>query len=215
MAIEAAPMIGVGPSLIARRQALAILAATTLGLIGREAQSASGRVGGVEVVRGNAFARLSQVRPLRPDTSILLGDLVWTEKLSHMTVLLDLGARLHLGPRARLLVDGYVARTSGDLTLGQGALVFDRDDDLPKIDLEIRTRYGLIAVRGTRFFAGPSDGVFGVFCERGQVRVAAGGVTAILEPGEGVDIPQRGAPPSPVRRWGQARIDRAFGSVLE
>lgn len=214
MAIEAASTLRPGPNLIARRQALAILAAAALGLAGREAQSASGRVGGVELVRGNAFARLGQVRSLRPDTSILLGDLVWTEKLSHMTVLLDLGARLHLGPRARLLVDRHVTQASGDLTLGQGALVFDRDDDLPKIDLEIRTRYGLIAVRGTRFFAGPSDGVFGVFCERGQVRVAAAGITAVLQAGEGVDIARRGAPASAVRRWGQARIDRAFAGVL-
>lgn len=190
-----------------------MLAAAALPLAG-EAFSAPGRVGAVELVNGDAFARLSDVRRLSRNTNILLGDLVWTEKQSRVTVLLELGARLHLGPRARLLVDRYIAGTSGDLYLGEGAIVFDRGDDLPKIDLEVRTKFGLIAVRGTRFFAGPSKGVFGVFCERGKVRVVANGVPTTLEPGEGVDIPRRGAPPSPITRWGQARIDQAFASVL-
>jgi len=215
MTIEATSAADIEESRPGRRQLLAMLAATaTLPLTGSRAFADIHRVGAVESVRGNAFARLDRVRSLRNNTNILLGDLVWTERLSRMTLLLDLGARLHLGPRARLVVDRYVAQASGDLTLGEGALVFDRDDDMPKIDMEVRTRYGLIAVRGTRFFAGPDNGVFGVFCARGRVRVVAAGVAATLDPGEGVDIPRRGAPPSPVRRWGQARIDRAFASVL-
>ena len=199
---------------IARRQALGIIAAAAaLPFLGHSAQALA-RVGAVEVIRGNAFARLSDVRRLSRNNNILLGDLVWTEKQSRMTVRLDLGARLYLGPKARLVVDRYIAGTSGDLTLGEGAMVFDRDDDLPKIDLEVRTKFGLIAVRGTRFFAGPSKGVFGVFCQRGRVRVVANGVAATLDAGEGVDIPRRGAPPSAVTPWGQARIDQAFASVL-
>ena len=71
---------------IARRQALGIIAAAAaLPFLGHSAQALA-RVGAVEVIRGNAFARLSDVRRLSRNNNILLGDLVWTEKQSRMTV---------------------------------------------------------------------------------------------------------------------------------
>ena len=98
--------------------------------------------------------------------------------------------------------------------LGDGAMVFDRDDTLPKTAIEVRSVFGLIGVRGTRFFAGPSRGAFGIFCERGEVKVEAGGETRVLAPGDGVDITAAGAAPSALKRWNPARIDEAFRSVL-
>ena len=99
------------------------------------------------------------------------------------------------------------------LELGEGAMLFDRADDLAKIKLEVRSRFGLIAVRGTKFFAGPSKGVFGVFVERGSVRVEAAGVRRRLSAGDGVEIPAEGKPPSRVKKWGKTRIDEAYASV--
>jgi ferric-dicitrate binding protein FerR (iron transport regulator) len=72
----------------------------------------------------------------------------------------------------------------------------------------------LIAVRGTRFFAGPSNGVFGVFVERGSVTVAAAARQVLLRAGQGTDIHHPGAAPTPAAKWGRPRIDAAFGSVL-
>jgi len=91
--------------------------------------------------------------------------------------------------------------------------MFDRADDLPKIKLTVRSRFGLIAVRGTKFFAGPSKGVFGIFVERGEVQVTAAGVSRSLKAGDGVDIAKPGQPPSEVKQWGKPRIEAAYASV--
>ncbi|MBH0239647.1 FecR domain-containing protein [Methylobrevis sp. L22] len=165
-------------------------------------------------MEGSAFARAAAVRRLSARAAILLGDLVWTEARSRLTLGLDGGSRIHLGPEAQLVVDRFIATTGGELRFGAGALVFDRDDDLDKIDLEIRTVYGQIGVRGTRFFAGPSNGVFAVFVERGAVAVSAGGTIRRLEAGEGVDMTDPATPPGPVARWSAERTEAAFRSVF-
>ncbi|GLS78227.1 hypothetical protein GCM10007904_35640 [Oharaeibacter diazotrophicus] len=171
-------------------------------------------VGVVGDAEGAAFARRQSTRRLEVRSSILLGDLVWTAARSRAALDLDGGTRINLGPKARLRIDRFVAAAGGTLELGEGALVFDRPDDLPKLDLQVRTTFGLIGVRGTRFFAGPSRGSFGVFVARGSVRVYTGGAERVLEAGDGVDIPARFARPSPVKKWGAARVDEAFASVL-
>lgn len=189
---------------------LAVLASAAV----RQSHAAGARIGTVEDAVGNAFARQEETRPLRKADAILLNDYVWTERRSRALLALDGGTRIHLGPQAQLVIDRYVAEAGGDLVLGTGALVFDRAESLPPIDVEIRSTFGLIGVRGTRFFAGPSRGVFGVFVARGVVDVDAAGVARTLRAGDGVDIAAPGAPPSAVARWGQARIDEALASVL-
>ena len=72
--------------------------------------------------------------------------------------------------------------------------------------MKIKSPYGLIAVRGTKFFAGPSNGVFAVFVDHGTVVVSAGGSDVVLRAGEGTDLNSRGANPTGVLRWGKARI---------
>ena len=88
-----------------------------------------------------------------------------------------------------------------------------RPEGLAKIDLTMRTAFGMIGVRGTKFFAGPSRGVFGVFVEHGLVEVTGGGVTRQVGRGQGVDIATPGAAPSEVAQWGDARIREAYASV--
>jgi ferric-dicitrate binding protein FerR (iron transport regulator) len=175
--------------------------------------AAAVRVGAVIDVTGQGFARLDHVRSLEPEGPLLLGDLVWTAARSHTALGLDLGARIDLGPGAQLVLDRFVAGAKGDLVLNAGAMIFDRDENLPKVDLTLRSQYGLISVRGTQFFAGPSRGIFGVFVARGAVRVTAGGARVRLQPGEGVDITAPGERPSNVTRWGPERIAEAFASV--
>jgi hypothetical protein len=69
-------------------------------------------------------------------------------------------------------------------------------------------------VRGTRVFAGPSAGVFGVFVERGAVAVTAGGRQVTLREGQGSDIRRPGDAPTPPRPWGEPRIRAALDSVF-
>jgi hypothetical protein len=196
-----------------RRCALGGMLATAAVMAGGGPAAAAVRVGAVIDVTGQGFARLDRVRSLKPEGALLLGDLVWTAARSHTALGLDLGARIDLGPGTQLVLDSFVARSEGDLVLNAGAMIFDRDEDLPKVDLTVRSQYGLISVRGTQFFAGPSRGVFGVFVARGVVRVTAGGARVRLAAGDGVDIAAPGAAPSDVTQWGEGRIAEAFASV--
>ena len=68
-------------------------------------------------------------------------------------------------------------------------------------------------MRGTRFFAGPIDGVFGIFVARGAVDVTAGGKTVRLKQGEGTDIARQGDAPGPVKMWGPPKIAKAMALV--
>ena len=79
--------------------------------------------------------------------------------------------------------------------------------------MTVRSPYALIAVRGTKFFAGQLDNGFSVFVARGVVSVGAGGAEVILRAGDGTDIAYVGAPPGPVKKWGAPKIARAFGLV--
>lgn len=121
--------------------------------------------------------------------------------------------RILLGPQTELLIDSFLAAEGGTLELGLGRMVFDRPDNLPKMDVAVRTAFGMIGVRGTKFFCGPSRAAFAVFVERGSVSVRGGGVTRTVSAGQGVDFTSPGAPPSEPTNWGQARIRQAYASV--
>lgn len=116
-----------------------------------------------------------------------------------------------MGPQTMLTIDQYTAEAGGELVLGDGALLFDREEGAPKNPVQLSTAFGLIAVRGTRFFAGPSNGKFGVFVERGEVRLLAASRWR-FSPGWGSDA---GNPVRPCSclRWKQARIDAAMALV--
>jgi ferric-dicitrate binding protein FerR (iron transport regulator) len=112
-----------------------------------------------------------------------------------------------------LRIDRYLLGVGGVLQLGRGPMVFDRDEAAAKIDMAVRSPFGLIAVRGTRFFAGPSNGVFGVFTERGLVTVIGVNEAVQVGPGYGTDIAAPGSEPTPPHLWGAPRIAAAFASV--
>lgn len=158
------------------------------------------------------LTRAGQALPLHPDDPLQEGDMVATLAASIARLELFTATEVTLGPEARFGMDRFAADLGGVVTIG-GAMVFERPDDLPKLDLTVQSAFAQIGVRGTRFFAGPSKGVYGVFVARGAVEVRAGGQTRQLAAGEGVDIPSPGAAPGPVGRWKPPRIAEAFASL--
>jgi hypothetical protein len=197
-----------------RRRILSLMPLMVLAAGPLAANQEGSRIGMVGRATGQAFAKLSSTRALVASADILLGDLVWTDAQARLGLDLDGGTKIFLGEKARLKIDEFVAKDGGTLVLGDGSMVFDRPDNLPKTNMSVRTAFGLIGVRGTRFFAGQSRGAFGIFCERGAVAVSAAGIERQLAPGEGVDIARAGAAPGDVTRWGDARIAEALASVL-
>jgi ferric-dicitrate binding protein FerR (iron transport regulator) len=170
--------------------------------------------GVIEEIKGEGFAESPAARrALERNSPVFVADLVGTGAASRLLIQLGEQTRVRLGEQARLIIDRYLVEAGGEFRLEAGAMHFDR---LPgkTSPLRIRSPYGLIAVRGTRFFAGPSADVFGVFVERGSVSVTAGGREVVLLMGQGTDIPGPGDKPRTARRWRDLRIRNAMESVF-
>jgi hypothetical protein len=170
------------------------------------------RVGSVEEVTGEAFAELESVRrSLDRAAPVFLTEEVVTGVASRLGMRLGRDTTVRLGEQARLKIDRFLVNAGGEMTLRSGPLLFD---GLPRrAGVQIRSPFALIAVRGTRFFAGPSNDRFGVFVVRGSVAVTSAGQQVILRQGEGTDIASPGTPPTPVKRWAPERIRAALASV--
>jgi ferric-dicitrate binding protein FerR (iron transport regulator) len=170
------------------------------------------RVGSVEEVTGEAFAELESARrTLDRAAPIFLSEEVVTGVASRLGMQLGRNTTVRLGEQARLKIDRFLVDAGGEMTLRSGPLLFD---GLPRrAGVQIRSPFALIAVRGTRFFAGPSNDRFGVFVARGLVTVTSAGQQVILREGEGTDIASPGTPPTPVKRWAPERIRAALASV--
>ena len=181
------------------------------------AQTAAGGpapAGLVTDVSGEAVAELRDARrALSADGPVFVGDRVETGDGARAGFRLGRATDLRLGEKARITIDRFIVDAGGTITLGAGALLVDKAPGSEAGRIRVRSSYGLIAVRGTRFFAGPSDGVFGVFVVRGEVSVRAAGREVVLVAGQGTDIARRGAPPTPARAWGEARIRAALAQV--
>ena len=170
--------------------------------------------GSVEDVKGEAFAEADAVRrALERTAPVFLGDEVGTGTASRLGMRLGRDTNIRLGEKARLKIDRFVVEAGGEITLQSGPLLFDRPPGSAPAPVQIRSPFALIAVRGTRFFAGPSNGRFGVFVERGSVAVTGAGQQVVLHAGDGTDIAWAGARPTPVRRWLPTRIRAALASV--
>lgn len=164
-------------------------------------------VGEVADLRGRAEAVTGeQKRMLAKMGEIFVNDLVRTEAQSRITLQLGKRTLLKLGAASEIRIDKYLPDAGGEIELVNGVIGFTRMGQKADDDLRLRSAYGLIAVRGTRFYAGPSDGRFGVLVGEGRVEVSAAGKTVVLGPQQGTDFAAPGAPPSPPARWRLARV---------
>jgi hypothetical protein len=180
---------------------------------GAIAQTA-GNVGAVEDLRGQAFAEKDKVRrELNRAAPVFVNDQIDTGSWSRLTMRLGRDTILKLGESARLVIDRYIVERGGEINLGAGTMLYERPDGSPPVPVRIRSAFGLIAVRGTRFFAGPSNDVFGVFVERGVVTVSAASKTVTVRTGQGTNIAYPGAAPTTPAAWGAPRIQAALASV--
>jgi hypothetical protein len=199
------------PCALSRRQvflagAAAILAA---GTVAAEESPA----GTVQTLRGDAFAEGTKPRrALQPSALVFVGDMIETAANSALTMRLGKATVVKLGALAKFRIDNFVVDAGGTFDLDQGPMLIDHNGRKDE-NLQVRSPFGLMAVRGTMFFAGPSNDVFGVFVARGLVAVTGGGRTVVLRPGLGTNIAHPGDVPSEPRRWSPGRITAALRSV--
>ena len=201
------------PVTLSRRLFLAggALALTGIGIRATQANSIIGKA--VEITGAVTRKQADHLEGLKPGASLMDHDFVATGKESYASLELGDDTRLLLGSETELLIDTFIAGQGGVIELGTGQMVFDRPEGLAKIDLTMRTAFGMIGVRGTKFFAGPNRGVFAVFVEHGLVEVSGGGVTRQVGRGQGVEIATPGAAPGEIVQWGKARIREAYASA--
>jgi ferric-dicitrate binding protein FerR (iron transport regulator) len=192
-----------------------ILTAIPLTAVGNGVAHADAATAGrVEEVKGQVTAELaSRRRVLVPRADVFNGDDVATGDASRAAMLLGRDTTLRLGANAQIRIDRFIINQGGVLTLEGGPLLLDKVPGNPAAALKVRGSFGLITVRGTRIFVGPSQGVIGIFVVHGLIDVAAGGKEFVLQTGEGTNIAGPGAVPTPPSVWGEARIRAALASV--
>ena len=196
---------------VSRRQVLLIGAALTLA--GGSLDAEESLAGTIEALRGDAFAEGPKPRrALQPKAQVFIGDMVETAVNSALTMHLGKATFVKLGALAKFRIDNFVVDAGGTFDLDQGPMLIDHNGTKDE-NLQVRSPFGLMAVRGTMFFAGPSNDVFGVFVARGLVAVTGGGRTVILRPGLGTNIARPGDAPTEPRRWSPGRITAALRSV--
>jgi hypothetical protein len=170
--------------------------------------------GWVETVRGEGYAQRAAERlTLQQNSRLFVNDRVETGGESRLGLRLGRSTQVKLGAHARVRIDNFLVNAGGVLELQNGEMLFDRPEGAPPARFSVRSPFALIAVRGTRFFAGMSNGVFGVFCARGRVDVSASGKTVTVLRGQGTNIIGIGGTPSDPTAWGQPRIQSAMASV--
>jgi hypothetical protein len=191
---------------------VAVVTATLLP-VASQAQPAE-QVGSVQDIKGEAFVEVqAQRRNLERAAPLFIRDTVGTGSQSRLTMHLGKDTILRVGAEARVTIDRLLVNAGGEITLNSGPIMYERPAGSNPARMQIRSPYGLIAVRGTRFFAGPSAGVFGVFVGRGSVTVSAAGGRVTLRAGQGTNLAYPGARPTPAATWGSERIRAALGSV--
>ncbi len=178
-------------------------------------------IGKVLDARGNVLKSQNDVETaIRSGAPLVNNDLISTGKKSFASMTLGSDTKIIMGEQTEVLLDSFLAEQGGTLELVSGDMVFDRPEGRPKIDLTIRTTFGQIGVRGTKFFTGRSRGNLAVFVEHGLVEVSSGETVRRVGAGEGVDIASDaktrsifGSDISDTRKWGKGRIEEAYKSV--
>lgn len=199
---------------LTRRILLGALAGTAFAGVPGRAQAEKAAVGAVSELKGEASAeRNKETRKLAINASLFLGDTLTTAAESRLRAFLGRKTSLRVGSRTTVTIDTFIVNRGGELSLASGAILLDSGAGKFPAGLSVQSPFALIAVRGTRFFAGDIEGTFGVFVVRGSVSVTAGGKTARLNAGEGTDIARPGDPPGPVKKWGEPKIAKAMALV--
>jgi ferric-dicitrate binding protein FerR (iron transport regulator) len=198
-----------------RRDFITLIGGAAALLVPRAAEAQKPQqVGSVTDLEGEAFAEArAERRALYQAAPCFINDVVATGRSSRLTLRLGKDTTLRLGQEARLTIDRYLVDAGGEITLQSGPILYDRPAQRPPSRLSIQSPFALISVRGTRFFAGPSAGTFGVFVERGSVVVSAAGKRVMLQSGQGTNITHPGAAPTPPAPWGAERISAALARV--
>jgi hypothetical protein len=181
--------------------------------------SAATAIGKVTRLQGDAVGTVEgATKAVAVNDPVYLDEQVMTGADARLELTFDDRTVLTLGERATVKLDAFLYapdRNVVKVTLA-GAFRFVSGTVAAgaQRDMTVTTPFAVIAARGTDFWGGPIDGVFGVALFEGAVSVTNAGVTAQLTAvGEGVNMDTAAAPPGPVTTWAPDRVARAVATV--
>ncbi len=173
---------------------------------------------------GNASAtRNMQDRNLKSGSVVYEGDVIITLANTRLKIKMTDGAELILGDRTTLVIEryGFQKATREDQAVFQirqgvfhsksGRIAKSRPDRF-----RIKTAFASIGVKGTEFWGGFwKNGTFDVALLKG-VGVIIGnqaGTVEINDIGWGTTLVSDTIAPTPPKKWGQVKLDKAFSTV--
>ena len=153
--------------------------------------------GSVEDIRGEAFAEArAQRRQLAQAAPLFINDLVGTGPASRLTLQLGKNTTLRVGSEARLTLDRLLVNAGGEITLQSGPTPYDRPAASAPARMQIRSSFGLIAVRGTASSPGRALECSACSSSAAASRFRLEARRWSLRAGHGTNIADRGAAPT-------------------
>jgi len=155
-------------------------------------------------------------RPLAVGNPVFQNEIVKTGAQARAELRLADATSLSMGENATVRLDEFVYDKDGSATINlvTGALRFISGAKGHPGKLTIKTPVATIGVRGTDFWAGPIDGVYGVLLLNGKVDVTnSGGSVTLDAPRTGTLISVADIAPGPAVPWPDDRRVRALSKT--
>lgn len=178
------------------------------------------QVGNVERAKNTVTAKppgeTDAARALSAGNPVFQNEMVSTGARARAELRLNDDTSLVLGDNAGVLLDEFIYDRDGSasINLVTGALRFVSGKREHPGNLVIKTAVATIGVRGTDFWVGPIDGVYGVLLLSGKVDVSnAGGSVTLDTPRTGTLITGADVAPGNPAPWPDDRRVRALSAT--
>ena len=140
---------------------------------------------------------------------------------ARVEIIFDDGTKLNLGANCHIVIDEFLFDPDENIGVAilrafQGPFRFITGSigKVSEPQIVVQSRFGVIGVRGTDFWAGPSRGVYGVLLLDGSISVTNPlGQRILTTAGTGVNLTGNDAPPGEVTVWGAGRAQEALAAV--
>lgn len=179
----------------------------------------AGHAGKVERVKNDVTALPSPADPARPldvGNPVFRNEILHTGAQARAELRLSDATALVMGENAEVRLDEFVYDGDGSATINlvTGALRFVSSAKGHPGKLTIKTPVATIGIRGTDFWAGPIDGVYGVLLLTGKVEVSnAAGTVTLDTPRTGTLISGADIAPGDAVPWPDDRRVRALSKT--
>ena len=148
-------------------------------------------------------------------------DAIKSGKNARVEIIFNDGTKLYIGANCHIVIDEFLFdpdKNIGTTILralqGPFRFITGRIGKVQKPQVVVQSRFGVVGVRGTDFWAGPSRGVYGVLLLDGSISVTNPfGQRILTEAGTGVNLTSNTAPPGEVTVWGALRAREALDDV--